>query len=58
MFPSLGILQHYAKFNIHTMATLEKLLGVRSFGGSISHLTNHQAIFPTSSSGLGLHSVV
>jgi hypothetical protein len=41
MFPFLGILQHYAKFNIHTMVTLEKLLGARSFGGSIGHLANH-----------------
>jgi hypothetical protein len=38
MFPSLGILQHYVKFNICTIITLEKLLDVGSFGGSIDHL--------------------
>jgi hypothetical protein len=38
MFPSLGILQHYVKFNICTITTLEKLLDVGSFGGSIDHL--------------------
>jgi hypothetical protein len=29
MFPFPAILQHYVKFNPHTIATLEKLLGVR-----------------------------
>jgi len=58
MFPFLGVLQHYAKFNIHTLVTLEKLLGVRSFNGSIGHLAHHQATFPTSSSGLSLCYVV
>ncbi len=38
MFPSPNILQHYVKFDIHTIATLEKLFGARSFGGSIGHL--------------------
>jgi hypothetical protein len=38
MFPSLGILQHYVEFDIHTIVMLEKLLGVGSFGGSTGHL--------------------
>jgi hypothetical protein len=41
MFPSLGILQHYTKFNTHTITMLEKLLGGGSFGGSINHLARH-----------------
>jgi len=45
MFPSLDILQHYVEFNIHTIITLEKLLGAGSFGGSINHLTCHQPLF-------------
>jgi len=44
MFPSLSILQHFAKFNICTIVTLEKLLGVGFFGGSIGHLAYCQAI--------------
>jgi len=35
MFPSLNTLQHYVEFDIHTITTLKKLLGVKSFGGSI-----------------------
>jgi hypothetical protein len=50
MFPSLGILQHYAEFNICTITTFEKLFGVRSFGVFIGHLTYRQAILPTFSS--------
>jgi len=42
VFPSPSILQHYAKFDIHTIATLEKLPGARSFGGFIGHLVFHQ----------------
>ncbi len=38
LFPSPSILQHYTKFNIHTIVTLEKLFDVKSFDGSISHL--------------------
>jgi hypothetical protein len=38
VFPSLGILQHYVEFDIHTIVMLEKLLGVGSFGGSTGHL--------------------
>jgi hypothetical protein len=41
MFPFSSILQHYAEFNIHTIAMLEKLLGVGTFGGFINHLTHH-----------------
>ncbi len=37
MFPSLGILQHYIEFDTSTIATLEKLFGVGSFGCSIGH---------------------
>jgi hypothetical protein len=58
VFPSLGILQHYIKFDICTIATLEKLFGVGSFSNLISHLTHHHAILPTSSSGLGHLSMV
>jgi len=42
MFPSLNILQHYAKFNNLTIVMLEKLIGVGSFGGSIDHLVHHE----------------
>ncbi len=38
LFPSLGILQHYTKFNIHTIVMLENLLGAGSFGGFNDHL--------------------
>jgi hypothetical protein len=38
MFPSLGILQHYTKFNIHTIVMLENLSGARSFGGFNNHI--------------------
>jgi hypothetical protein len=37
---------------------LEKLLGVRSFGGSIGHLAHCQAIFLTSLGMIGLRSVI
>jgi hypothetical protein len=58
MFPSPGILQHYTKFDICNIITLDKLLGEISFGGFISHLARHQAIFPTSLGGFGLLSIV
>jgi hypothetical protein len=58
MFPFLGILQHYIEFDIHTIATLEKLLGVESFNGYINHLTCCQTIFFASSGGLGLFFIV
>jgi hypothetical protein len=40
IFPSPDILQYYVEFNIHTMATLEKLFSEGSFGGSIIHLAH------------------
>jgi hypothetical protein len=58
MFPSLGILQHYAKFNTCTTITFKKLLGVESFNGFIGHLIRHQTIIPTFSGGFGLLSVI
>jgi hypothetical protein len=58
MFPSLGILQHYAEFNIRAISMWEKLLGTRSFGGFISHLARCQAIFLVSSSMFNLPFVV
>jgi hypothetical protein len=42
MFPSPSILYHYTKFNICTIAMVEKLLGMGSFGGFIGHCTHHQ----------------
>jgi len=54
MFPSLGILHHYVKFDIRTIAILEKLFGVGSFGGFIGHLAHCQAIFLTFSSGFDI----
>jgi hypothetical protein len=38
MFLFLGILQQYIEFNVCTIIMLEKLFGVKSFGGSIDHL--------------------
>jgi hypothetical protein len=58
VFPFPNILQHYAKFNIHTITTLEKLLGAGTFCGSINHLICRQAIFPTSLGGFDLPSMV
>jgi hypothetical protein len=58
MFPSLGILQHYARFESHTIVMLEKLFGARSFGGFINHRAHHHAIFIASLGGLGLPPVV
>jgi hypothetical protein len=58
MFPPLNILQHYIEFDTRTIVTLEKLLGVRSFGGSIGHLAHCQAIFLTSLGMIGLRSVI
>jgi hypothetical protein len=40
LFPFLGILQHYTKFNIHTITTLDKLFGAGSFGGFIDQLAH------------------
>jgi hypothetical protein len=58
MFPSLSILQHYTKFNIRTIATLEMLLGVGSFSGFIDHLVHHHGIFHVSSGGLNFLFVI
>jgi hypothetical protein len=58
MFPTLGILQHYAKFNTCTTITLKKLLGAKSFHGFIGHLTCHQIIFLVFSGGLSLLFVI
>jgi hypothetical protein len=58
MFPFPSILQHYVEIDIHTIARLEKLFGVGSFGGSSSQPACHQAIFPAFSSGLGFPSIV
>jgi hypothetical protein len=44
VFPSLGILQHYVNFDTCIITMLEKLLGVRFFGGFIDHQTCHHAI--------------
>jgi len=54
MFQSLGILQHYTKFDTCTITSLEKLLGAGSYGGYINHLTCHHAILLVSSSGFGI----
>jgi hypothetical protein len=40
MFPFPSILQHHIEFDTRTITTLEKLLGVGSFGGSIGHLAH------------------
>ncbi len=45
MFPSLGILKHYAKSDTNTIVTLKNLFNAGFFGGSIGHLARHQAIF-------------
>ncbi len=58
VFPSLGILQHYTNFDVHTIAMLEKLLGSGSFGTTMGHLACHKVIFVVFSGGLGLPLVV
>jgi hypothetical protein len=58
MFPSPNILHHYVEFDIHTIVTLEKLLGAGSFGGSIGHLARRHAILFVFPSGLNLPFVV
>jgi hypothetical protein len=40
IFLFLGLLQHYAKYDAHTIVTLEKLLGVGSFGTIVGHLAH------------------
>jgi hypothetical protein len=54
VFPSLGILQHYTKFDACTITMLENLLGLGSFGTTMDHLACRQVTLPTSSGGLGL----
>ncbi len=58
MFPSLGILLHYGKFDTHTIIMLEKLFGVGFFGSSINHLACHHDIFLASLNRLGFPFVV
>jgi len=58
MFPSPCILQHYIGFDIHTIIMLEKLLGAKSFGGSISHLPRREVIILASSNKFGLPFVI
>jgi hypothetical protein len=58
MFPSLIILQHYVKFDIRIIITLEKLLGVGTLGGSIGHLIHHHAIFLTSLNEINILSII
>ncbi len=58
LFPSLGILEHYAKFDTRTIITLEKLLGARSFGGSTKHLTHHRYILHVSPGEFNLPSII
>jgi hypothetical protein len=41
LFPSPNILQHYTKFDIHTIVTLEKLFDAKYFDGFINHLVCH-----------------
>jgi hypothetical protein len=54
MFPFACILQHYVKFDIHTIVMLEKLLGVGSFNCSIGHLVHRQTILLVFLGGFGL----
>jgi hypothetical protein len=58
MFTSPSILQHYTKFINCSKTKLEKLLGVGSFGGFISHLTCHQSTLFLFSNKFGLPSRV
>jgi hypothetical protein len=44
VFPSLGILQHYTKFDACTIVMFKKLLRSRSFGTIVGHLACHQVI--------------
>ncbi len=45
-------------FNTRTIATLENLLGAKSFGGSIDHLTHCQVILHVFSSRFSLPFVI
>jgi hypothetical protein len=52
IFPFLSILQHYTKFDSHTMAMLEELLSVKSLDIMVGHLVCHQITLLVSSKGL------
>jgi hypothetical protein len=54
----VGSLHHYAKFDICTIVTLEKIFCVGSFGGFIGHLAHCQTIFPTFSNGFDIFSMI
>jgi hypothetical protein len=54
IFSSPNIVQHYVKFNLHAITTLEKLLDMRSFDTIMDHLVCHQIILRTSLRGIGL----
>jgi hypothetical protein len=54
IFPSLGILLHYTKFDVHTIAMLKKLLALGSFNNTMGVLTRCYITIPISSRGLGL----
>ncbi len=56
MGPKIG--PHVVMFDTRTIATLEKLLGAGSFGGSIDHLAHSQTILHVLSSRLDLPFVV
>jgi hypothetical protein len=58
IFPSPNILQHYTKFDVHTIIMLEKLLGSGSFFTIVDHLASHQITLLVFSQGLKLPSVV
>jgi len=48
IFPSLGILQHYTKFDVHTIAMFKKLLALKSFNttmGLFDSLLRHSSCF-------------
>jgi len=47
VFLSLGILQHYAKFELYTMTTLKKLFDRWSLSITMGHLVHHQITLPT-----------
>ncbi len=57
MFPFPSILQHYAKFDIRIITTLEKLLIAGSSGSFINHLA-YCLVIPTSSNGFNLFFMV
>jgi hypothetical protein len=58
VFLFLSILGHYIKFNLHTIAMLEKLLSSRSFGILMGHLACCQVNLLASLKGFGLPLVV